>query len=138
MRDYGDEDKNADFDENDAIQVRAAGFTPHPGLSDTINRNILTSAIEGGAVPSKLGPTKKGYTVTTRNRTYEVLKTATGWTIAGHPRYCPRPTQCNIHGSTWGGSMLKMDFIGRGMHLEVGLPSGTMTTSPIIEVEELS
>jgi hypothetical protein len=136
MRDYGDESSY----ESPGTDV----LLGHPNLSNEINRSIAQSAIEGGARPSKLGTDKKGYTVITQNRTYELLRTATGWTIAGHPRYCPTPTQCNIHGSTWGGSMLKMDFIGRGMHLEVGLApqngaSGTrvMTTSPIVDVEEI-
>ena len=107
----------------------------HPNLSDAINRNILGSAIAGGAKPSQIRG--RGYKVTTANRVYTLLKDGVGWTIEGHPRYCPTATPCNIHGSTWGGSMLKIDFIGRGMHLEVGLLSGVMTTSPITEVEEI-
>ena len=50
----------------------------------------------------------------------------------GRPQRFPKAVACNIHGSTWGGSMLKMDYIGVGMHLEFhtdGHP--TLTTSEI-------
>jgi hypothetical protein len=41
-----------------------------------------------------------------------------------------------IAGSTWGGSMLKVRFIGRGMHLEFHHPaySTPIVTSPIQEI----
>jgi len=32
--------------------------------------------------------------------------------------YFPEPTEVTIPGSTWGGSMLKMNWIGLGMHIE--------------------
>lgn len=49
-----------------------------------------------------------------------------------HTNYLPLPMQINIHGSTWGGSMLKMGYIGVDMHLEFSLPNGkTITTSAI-------
>jgi hypothetical protein len=43
-----------------------------------------------------------------------------------------------IAGSTWGGSMLKVRFIGRGMHLEFHHPaySTPIVTSPIQEIRE--
>ena len=57
--------------------------------------------------------------------------------ISGHPVFCPQPTRVYIHGSTWGGSMLKESFIGRGMHLEFGHPDGlAVTTSAIQEIRE--
>jgi hypothetical protein len=40
-----------------------------------------------------------------------------------------------ISGSTWGGSMIKMKFIGRGMRLEFNHPSyRTITTTKILEI----
>jgi hypothetical protein len=53
--------------------------------------------------------------------------------------FCPRPVLIIIHGSTWGGSMLKRRFIGRGMHLEFRHPdySTPILTSPIQEIQEL-
>lgn len=116
----------------------------HPNLSAEINANIRNSVIAGGATPSKLPANKRGYKVTTSSRVYELLKEphgAPGWTIKGHPRYCPNPVLCNIHGSTWGGSMIKTDWIGIGMHLEIGLmvngEASVITTSEIQDVEEI-
>ena len=42
--------------------------------------------------------------------------------ISGHPEFCPEPVQVAIAGSTWGGSMLKLQYVGRGMHLEFRHP----------------
>jgi hypothetical protein len=43
-----------------------------------------------------------------------------------------------IAGSTWGGSMLKLRFVGRGMHLEFSHPAyrTPIVTSPIQDVRE--
>jgi len=52
-----------------------------------------------------------------------------------HPNYCPDPVPVRIAGSTWGGSMLKLRFIGRGMHLEFCHPTyHTITTSRDVEI----
>ncbi len=54
--------------------------------------------------------------------------------ISGHPNYCPEPVPVRIEGSTWMGSMLKLRFIGRGMHLEFRHPTyHTITTSRVVE-----
>jgi hypothetical protein len=43
-----------------------------------------------------------------------------------------------VEGSNWGGSMLKVSFIGRGMCLEFRHPHyQTITTSPIVEIRQL-
>lgn len=50
----------------------------------------------------------------------------------GRPNRFPEFTNCNIHGSTWGGSMLKMNYIGVNMHLEFSTANpGFYTTSQI-------
>ena len=114
-------------------------FRPHPNLSDDVNRHIVQSEIEGGVRVEDLVP-GSWLQVTTRNTCYRihVLFGAVAL-ITGHPRFCPRPVLITIHGSTWGGSMLKRRFIGRGMHLEFRHPDyGTpIVTSPIEEVQEL-
>ena len=58
--------------------------------------------------------------------------------ISGHPKYCPEPVLVAIAGSTWGGSVLKRGFVGRGMHLEFSHPSyrAPITTSRIKEIRE--
>lgn len=50
----------------------------------------------------------------------------------GHKNYLVVRRLINVHGSTWGGSMLKMNYIGIGMHLEFSIPGQkTVTTSEI-------
>lgn len=112
-----------------------------PGLSDNINFNLLQSEKAGGLYIGKVQP---GQTVRvqTSNTTYtfQRLMDDHGWMVEGHPTYCPKPTRCNIHGSTWGGSMIKVEFIGIGMYMEIGLilPNGDLkviTTSPVERIE---
>ena len=112
-------------------------FEPHPNFSDEINRNIIQSEIEGGVYLRDLLPGTV-LEVQTRNRVYTIVSESDGeaW-ISGHPVYCPDPVLVNIHGSTWGGSMIKERFIGRGLHLEFGHPDlWVITTSRIVDVQE--
>ena len=113
-------------------------FTPHPSLSDEVNRNIVQSEIEGGVSLEGLPPDTV-LQIRTQHHFYTVLLLGEGSVlISGHPQYCPQPVQVTIAGSTWGGSMLKMRFIGRGMHLEFHHPaySTAIITSPIQEIRE--
>jgi hypothetical protein len=113
-------------------------FTPHPSLSDEVNRNIVQSEIEGGVFLEGLPPDTV-LQIRTQHHFYTVLFLGEGSVlISGHPQYCPQPVQVTIAGSTWGGSMLKMRFIGRGMHLEFHHPaySTAIITSPIQEIRE--
>jgi len=55
--------------------------------------------------------------------------------ISGHPEFCPEPVEVLIQGSTWGGTMIKMYFIGRGMFLEYIHPTlNRSRTSPIVDI----
>ena len=113
-------------------------FTPHPYLSDEVNRNIVQSEIEGGVFLEGL-PLDTVLQIRTQHHFYTALLLGEGSVlISGHPQYCPDPVQVTIAGSTWGGSMLKMRFIGRGMHLEFHHPaySTAIITSPIQEIRE--
>lgn len=110
-------------------------FVPSPHLSDEINRNIIDSEINGGAWLEKLAD-GRALRFKTANSTYRLWADAEGWLIEGHPKYCPTPTRCVPHGSTWGGSMLKMGWVGVGMHFECGLGDRVMTTSEIESVNE--
>lgn len=110
-------------------------FEPSPHLSDFVNRHIVQSEIEGGV---HLGDVAPGtvFEVETQNRAYTIEYQGSGRAlISGHPVFCPEPVLVTIHGSTWGGSMIKTGFIGRGMHLEFGHPSyEPITTSLIVQV----
>lgn len=77
--------------------------------------------------------------VVTKNHTYLVEKYGDDYYISGHPQYCPSSTKVSIRGSTWGGSALKVGFIGEDMKLEFTLPDGrTITTSFIKKVTKKS
>ncbi len=110
-------------------------FRPHPNLSDAINDNIVRSEIEGGA---NLNSLTSGTTleVKTRHRHYRIEYRGDGEAlISGHPHFCPQPILVRIAGSTWGGSMLWVRFIGRGMHLEFAHPIyGRVVTSAISDI----
>lgn len=110
-------------------------FEPHPNLSDAVNHNIAQSEIEGGVYLDHLS---EGATleVETQNRWYTIVNRGRGKVLIwGHPKFCPGPTLVRIEGSTWGGSMLKARFIGRGMRLEFRHPAfRTIVTSRIVEI----
>ncbi|HEX9110037.1 MAG TPA: hypothetical protein VF845_01055 [Terriglobales bacterium] len=111
---------------------------PHPNLSDEVNRNIVQSEIEGGVSLEGLPP-ETVLQIQTQHHFYTALLLGDGLAlISGHPQYCPQPVQVTIAGSTWGGAMLKMRFISRGMHLEFHHPaySRPIVTSPIQDIRE--
>lgn len=104
-------------------------------FSQGVGSRIIQSEIEGGVRLCDL-PAGSRLEVVTENRRYHVLMRRDGAAdIWGHPVFCPSPVKVQIHGSSWGGSMLKVDYIGRGMHLEFHHPEfQTITTSKIIEI----
>ena len=111
-------------------------FVPHRNLSGEINSNIIQSEVEGGVHLRDLlyGETLE---VVTRNRPYTlVIRHDDHVLISGHPEFCPEPVLVHINGSTWGGSMIKLAFVGRGMHLEFRHPDyiGPILTSQIVDV----
>ena len=113
-------------------------FIPHPNLSDEVNRQIVRSEVEGGVFLEDLSPSTI-LRIETKHHSYTaVVLSGSQALISGHPVYCPKPVQVNIAGSTWGGSMLKLRFVGRGMHLEFCHPEyrTPIVTSPIQEIRE--
>ncbi|PYY08417.1 MAG: hypothetical protein DMG61_23935 [Acidobacteria bacterium] len=113
-------------------------FHCHPNLDDTVNRNIVESEIEGGAFLDNL-PARTMLQIQTQHRWYTVVHCGQGeaW-IWGHPAFCPEPVLVRIEGSSWGGSMLKIGFVGRGMHLEFRHPAyrTPIVTSRILEIRQ--
>ncbi len=122
--------------DTDTTQIYPNLFIPHPNFSDEVNRNIVQSEIEGGVHLDHLteGTTLR---VETQHRWYTIVLLGQGNAlISGHPEFCPAPVLVRILGSTWGGSMLKSRFIGRGMHLEFRHPTlQTITTSRIVDIQ---
>jgi hypothetical protein len=113
-------------------------FSPHPNFGDEVNCSIVQSEIEGGVFLKDLAPETE-LRVHTRHHCYKIVFLGNSHAlISGHPEYCPEPVLVAIAGSTWGGSMLKMRFLGRGMHLEFHHPEykTPIVTSPIQEIRE--
>ena len=114
-------------------------FKPHPNLSDEVNANLVQSDIEGGVFLECLEP-QTVLEIRTQHHCYRAIFLGGSEAfISGHPQYCPEPVLVGISGSTWGGSMLKMRFVGRGMHLEFSHPHyrTPIITSAIEDVREL-
>jgi hypothetical protein len=114
-------------------------FAPHNNLSDEVNCHIVQSEVEGGVYLDHLPPSTV-LEIRTQNHCYTaIMLDRTQALLSGNPQYCPQPVLVAIAGSTWGGSMLKAHFVGRGMHLEFHHPeySTPILTSPIQEIREL-
>src|SRR5690348_13853988 len=61
-------------------------------------------------------PVGNAVNVETGHHTYHVENRGDGKAlIQGHPKYCPEPVEVELLGSTRGGAMLKMGFIGIGL-----------------------
>ena len=113
-------------------------FAPHPNLGYEVNHNIVQSEIEGGVFLKDL-PSATVLQIQTQQHCYTaVLLNGGSALISGHPQYCPQPVLVVIAGSTWGGSMLKRRYVGRGMHLEFRHPEyrTPIVTSRIKEIRE--
>lgn len=114
--------------------VAATTFGALRGLAAEIRERIVRSEVEGGL---RLTGLKNGsrVLVQTVNRLYELhIRNGQTW-ISGHPEFCPRPVPVNVRGSSWGGSMLKVEYLGRGMHMEFRHPRhSVVTTSPIVSI----
>src|SRR5438874_10793339 len=113
-------------------------FKPGSNLSDQLNCNIVRSEIEGGVYLEAL-PADTVLEIRTQHHCYTAVLLGGGEAfISGHPKYCPHPVLVAIAGSTWGGSMVKLRFVGRGMHLEFRHPdySTPIVTSMIQDVRE--
>jgi hypothetical protein len=78
--------------------------------------------------------------VWTESRCYRIQCCGQGQAlISGHPFFCPEPVLVKVHGSTWGGTVMRSAFIGRGMRMEFLHPEHqTVTTSPVVEIKETS
>lgn len=70
--------------------------------------------------------------VQTRNTKYDIEIRPDGFYIKGHALYCPDWTKVEFCGSTYGSSLLKLDWIGVDMHMEWWSNEfGTVTTSAV-------
>lgn len=129
----------------------------HPNLSDDINSKLAKRDIEGGIwlkmpeeyceIAYKEAKEKgnvlqvgKSLIVMTKNTLYKIERRGEDeYYISGHAEFCPTPTKAYIHGSTFGGSMIQLNYVGRSMHLQFNTDeqrSGYVTTSAIQDIWE--
>jgi len=113
-------------------------FAPHPNLADDVNHAIIQSEVEGGVFLRDLPPSTILHIQTMHHCYTAVLLGGSDALLSGHPEFCPDPVHVAIAGSSWGGSMLKLQYVGRGMHLEFHHPqySTPIITSPIQEIRD--
>ena len=106
-----------------------------PNLDEEIAKKIIQSEVEGGIKVENL-PVGKTLKIVTQHHVYSLEHRTDGYYVSGHPEFCPDPERAVIAGSTFGGSMLKVGFVGRGMFLEFRLlgHDGIFTTSEISDM----
>ena len=123
----------------DSLEISVMPRIPNPCLGDQVNRNIIQSEIEGGVYLRDV-PVAGKLEIQTENRSYTLVNRGGGEVlISGHPKFCPEPVPVKVHGSNWGGCMLKADFLGRGMCMEFQHPGykGPIITSRIVELRQV-
>src|SRR5260370_11235769 len=98
-------------------------FTPHPNLSNEVNGGIVQSEIDGGVFLKDLPPSTVLQIQTMHHCYTAVLLGGSDALISGHPEFCPYPVQVAIAGSALGGSMLKVQVVGRGIPLRFQHPA---------------
>jgi len=100
--------------------------TAHPASGDGIYFDTLA---DGAVLELK-----------TKHHLYTLVKSASGQAlISGHPLYCPEPVLVEVAGSTGGGSVLTVGFIGCGMHLMFKDPTrrAAVITSRILNLRQI-
>ncbi len=106
----------------------------HPNLSTGINEAIRESELAGGIWFDQL-PIGSEVKVQTRHTLYLISRRPDGDFIHGSNRFCPEPAKVTIEGSTFGGSMTKVGWIGMDMYLKFRVAGHRpITTSEIQDV----
>ena len=110
----------------------------HENFAPEVNAAYDKSEAEGGFWLDKLAVGKR-LIVQTKKHTYTIERREDSLYIWGNDKYCPVPTKCRIPGSNFGGSMLRMKFIGRGMYMEFHTDAHPkrIVTTEIQEVTEI-
>lgn len=103
----------------------------HKNLHADIIRNIEESQKNGGVELKKLAPGTR-IEAQTKNSLYKItVREDDQFEIQGG-FYFPMELTSHISGSTWGGSMLKMKWLGVDMHIELWHPErGKITTTAV-------
>lgn len=110
-------------------------YQANPHFADGVNHNIIQSEIDGGVYLRDLACGAL-LEIETHDWDCTMIYCGAGEALVrGHAWICPDWAKVYVCGSTWGGSMLKEAFVGRGMCLEFLHPRyRRVVTSPIIEI----
>ncbi len=113
----------------------------HPGekhIDPRLLAKIKQSEKDGGIFLKDI-PDRHIVEVHTQNSVYTIAvidKDQSKVAIQGNNKHLLHPEVCYLRGSTFGGSMIKVGWIGVGMHLEVNPATGViMTTSSVKTVK---
>lgn len=114
----------------------------HPGeknIDPRLLAKIKQSEKDGGVFLQDI-PNGHIVEVHTRNSVYVIAvidKEKGKVAIQGNGKHLQQPTVGYLQGSTFGGSMLKVGWIGIGMHLEVQLARGGFLTTSVMQTVEI-
>lgn len=103
-------------------------------LDENIVKKIAAQDDLGGIDVSKL-PVNCRIVVRTRNSIYKIKILPDNRVMVKGGKYFPKPTECSFNGSTWGGSMLKLHWIGHEMYMEFVTDTDLITTSAVEEAK---
>lgn len=126
--------------ENVPTQFRSTNSTPEPmrDRSGWVPRRAtldgfvteLSKLESGGVLVTTLAPLTL-LTVTTYNSTYRFVVRDRSTVLVKGGRFFPEFTEARLAGSGFGGSMLKLDWIGVGLRMEIWSDGRPIITSPV-------
>lgn len=116
------------------VQIRNDNCVVHIIRYSASEDNMLDPRIkdkEDGIRLSKLKPGTK-IVATTRNNVYRITVLGDSKIVVQGGKYFPEPVEQLFYGSTWGGSMIKTDWIGHEMRMEISTQNRPIVTTPVL------
>jgi hypothetical protein len=108
-----------------------ASTTPAP--VPTLDRFVEASACGAGVNLLALEPLTV-ILVHTQNSIYRIVVANGCAVFVQGGRFFPRPTAARVVGATFGGSVLKLAWIGVGMQMEISGELGPIVTTPVQQI----
>jgi hypothetical protein len=111
-----------------------AGSAPgSPAPVATLDRFVEASACRAGVNLLALEPLTV-LLVRTQNSVYRIVVTNGCAVFVQGGRFFPRPAAARVVGATFGGSVLKLAWIGVGMQMEISGELGPIVTTPVRQI----
>ncbi len=114
-----------------SVTETAAGLVPRVA---TLDGFAAASAAAGGISLRDLDPLTTLLVRTCNSRYRIVISQNTAVFVQGG-RFFPRMTGARLEGSSFGGSFLKMGWIGVGLRMEIWAGGQRIVTSPVREID---